>query len=151
MQESIEIILAQELELLRDDITSRHEIAGQNVTGETIRSLEVITNAHTGRLLGATYLGVLEQGREPGKVPRIFVEILKMWIVAKGLSFTDENDLTRFANAIKWNTIKHGSYLYRSGGRNDVYTPAIEDFQNRLAGRIVMYFETEIKNEIESK
>lgn len=151
MTESIENILTEELETLKSDITTRHETAGQKASGATISSLETLTNVNTGQLLGATYLGVLERGRRPGKTPKGFVEILKAWIKAKGLSFSDDDDLTRFANAIKWKMIKSGSELYQAGGRQDIYTPAIADFENRLASRIAVYFEQEIKNKIEDK
>lgn len=145
---SVKEILSEELEQLKSDIIFRHEQAKQLASGKTKASFEKkITSDFSGQLLGAGYSGVLERGRKPGGVPKDFVDILKRWAQAKGISFTDEKKFNLWANAVKWKIIKDGSKLYRSGQTEDIFTTPIEQFSQRLSKRIG-FFEQEIINEI---
>ena len=141
-------ILREELDVLLDKITARMEEQGKVVSGRTRDALEVNVSELHGQLIGPSYMGVLERGRKPGKGPSNFVEILKEWIIAKGLSFEDEEDLTRYANAIKWKIIREGSALFRSGQRDDVFSTPIEEFSDTMARRLAGLYQTEIDNQI---
>lgn len=146
---SISQILTDELDELKSDIILRHEQSGQVATGETKDEFEnKLTSDFSGQLLGASYSGVLERGRKPGKVPREFIDILKRWAAAKGISFKDEEQFDRWANSVKWKIIREGTNLYKSGRTQDIFTTPIERFNERLALRVAGYFEQEIINKI---
>lgn len=151
MSKSTSEILSDNVDKLIVDITERHKAAGQRVTGRTISSLEkkLITNGI--QLLGAEYIGVLERGRSAGKVPKEFAEIIKKWIVAKGLSFKDNADLNRFANAIAWKIRTEGTELYRSNMTKDIFTTPIYDFKERLTKELSEYVTADLKSKIFKK
>lgn len=99
----------------------------------------------------------VEAGQNPGKRPRNFRDIIKQWILDKGLSIAampykqtyinmmgrnaktlkfrteHERGLHYAASAIAWSNKTKGSRLYKKGGRNDVFSPAIERLVNRVA------------------
>lgn len=149
---SISQILNEELEQLKSDIIFRHEQSGQVASGKTKASFETsIPNDYTGQLLGVGYSGALERGRKPGGVPRDFIEILRRWAQAKGISFKDEERFNIWANGVKWKIIKEGTKLYRSGLTEDIFTTPFEQFTNRLYTRIEVQFEQELTNQIFNK
>jgi len=91
-----------------------------------------------------------EAGQNPGKRPRNFREIIKQWILDKGISIAampyspkyngkkkfssaKERGLHYASGAIAWSNKTKGSRLYKSGGRNDVFSPAVERLVNRVA------------------
>lgn len=92
----------------------------------------------------------VEAGQNPGKRPRNFREIIKQWIIDKGISIAampyspkykgkkkfgsaKERGLYYAAGAMAWSNKTKGSRLYKSGGRNDVFSPAVEKLVNRVA------------------
>lgn len=144
----IEDILNEELEALRSEIITFHERAGQVASGKTKDSFSIETQNFSGQLLGASYAGVLEQGRKPGAVPRYFLDIIKRWAIVKGISISDEKQFNRWANAVKWKIIKEGTKLYRSKQTLDIFTTPIANFESRLMDRTALYFKEETLNEI---
>jgi len=149
---TIDKILLSELEALRKDIIERNVQFGSVASGRTNKAFSTrLTGDLSGVLEGATYAGVLQRGRKPGKVPNDMVERIKEWIIAKGLAFKDEKDLDRFANSIKWSIIKFGSKLYRTKQEHDVFDTPIADFENRLASEIAAFYEAKSINEIFNK
>lgn len=141
-------ILRQELDKLKADVITRHEQSGQVASGKTKQSFEVATQPFAGQLMGASYVGVLERGRKPGKVPYDFVDILKRWASAKGISFSDEKQFNRWANGVKWKIIREGTKLYRSGTTQDIFDTPIKEFDIRLTERISIYYQQKVTNEI---
>ncbi len=92
----------------------------------------------------------VEAGQNPGKRPRNFREIIKQWILDKGLSIAampysskyngkkkfssaKERGLYYASGAIAWSNKIKGSRLYKSGGRRDVFSPAVEKLVNKAA------------------
>ena len=144
-------ILKEELDILKSDIIIRLQNSKQVASGETIKKFEKVSNNSNGQLLGASYVGVFEKGRKPGGVPRDFIEILKRWSQAKGMSFENEDKFNLWANAVKWKMIKEGTKLYRSGQTQDIFTTPVEQFSSRLAKRFIIYYESEILNSIFTK
>ena len=55
---------------------------------------------------GAAPMETLETGRKAGKVPRGFEDILKEWMVDKGVNVEDED---KFARSLKWRIIRKGT------------------------------------------
>ncbi|MDR1416269.1 MAG: hypothetical protein LBJ57_02465 [Prevotellaceae bacterium] len=150
--EAIGSILREELDALLRDIISRHEQAGrtgQVASGRTRDSFEVAVEGLHGRIMGNRWPGpVLETGRKPGRVPYDFQSIIREWIVAKGLSFRDNDQLNRWAAAIAWTIKREGTELYRSGAREDIFQTAIADFTDRLANRIAIFYAAEVVSNI---
>ena len=60
----------------------------------------------------APYLKYAQKGRGGGGVPRNFIDILLNWMQRYNVHAKDGDD-ERFANAIKWKTIKSGSSIWR--------------------------------------
>lgn len=92
----------------------------------------------------------VEAGQNPGKRPRNFRDIMKQWILDKGISIAampyspkykgkkkfgsaKERGLHYTAGAIAWSNKTKGSRLYKSGGRSDVFSPAVENLVNKVA------------------
>lgn len=151
MNVDTERIVREELEALKNDIIQKHIAAGQRTTGRTASAFSIVSHPTGGALLGANYSGVLERGRKPGKTPYNFSEIIKKWIIAKGLTFTPnanetaEEALNRYARAIAWKIKKQGSRLHRDvGSRPDIFTTATERFTIRLAERYAADFSNKI-------
>jgi hypothetical protein len=144
----VERILYEELEILEEEIIKRHEQAGQVASGKTRASFLIRSSNLVGTLSGANYVGVLERGRKSGKVPKDFIEILRVWAKFKNISFSDENKFQLWANGVKWKMIREGSKLYRSGQKQDIFDTPIENFNKRLPIRIINYYESELINDI---
>lgn len=106
----------------------KYEMQNQGLGGSDLeKSLDYEVNGDRVTVTAAPYLKYAQKGRGPGKVPRDFTEILETWITKNGIRPATGN-ITQFANAIKWKTIKEGSAIYR-GDRpeRDVVTRPIEE------------------------
>lgn len=134
LDETIRLILREELEDLRKRIIENMGKADQIVTGKTRDSMRVEVQGLSGVLTGRQAFATLETGsrpwsRPPKRVPRFFADLIGEWIDAKGL------DLNKWAVA---HTIIHkGSKLYREGGRADVYSPELQKTIDRIGDRIM--------------
>ena len=62
--ESVQIVLQEELEALKERIIAQHLAAGQKASGRTAASLRVETTENEGTLYGRSAFGVLETGRK---------------------------------------------------------------------------------------
>lgn len=131
-------ILREELEDLRRRIIANMDTADQHATGKTRESLKIEileTNGDTyGILTGRRAFATLERGsrrwsKPPKRVPRFFADLIGEWIDAKGL------DLNKWA--VAHSIIHKGSKLYRTGGRDDIYTPEIRRTLDRIGERII--------------
>lgn len=141
-------------------IRSNMAAAGQNATGKTSESLTVSATEQRLTITGRQAFWTLERGRGPGRTPKNFRQIIAAWIVAKGLPLqlkpikreTGRDAYTRAllaaAGAIAWNIHKQGTKLYREGGRNDIYTPVLEELENKIVARLVPAFDAEITENI---
>ncbi|MDR1454649.1 MAG: hypothetical protein LBJ01_03260 [Tannerella sp.] len=142
-------ILREELERLRDDIIRRQKDAGAWASGKTAAGYEVAVESGTrGWLGGYSYAGVLEKGRKPGKVPVYFKEIIRRWIVAKGLQYKDDKDLNRMAASIAWVIRKKGTKLHRDGREVYIFDTPMKDFTDRLADRLASFYSIQTSNEV---
>lgn len=80
--------------------------------GNLAKSLEYETDGNSFKLYANDYWTYAQKGRGPGRVPYDFTEILEDWIVKNGIKPKNGN-ITQFANAIKYKTIREGSSIYR--------------------------------------
>lgn len=158
--ETPSVILADELEQLRQKIIAQHIAAGQKASGRTAASLHVVVEPQHGVLMGKSPFGVLETGRKAGKVPANFTGIIKQWMRDKGISATPipyktdrphkytpeergENTLAFFiARKIK----RSGNALFRAGGRSDIYSNVIPETTRKIADRLVKLLNMSIEN-----
>ena len=162
------VIVAEELENLKQRIIANMVAAKAVATGNTIRSLHVVP-----RPFGATLesqqrmpFGVLETGRRAGKVPMGFGEIIYRWMQAKGIHSTrvqkpknpwivqtrdDQERADRsMAYAIATTIRKHGSSLYRAGGRDTIYTKEIPVTIERVQKRLGMLVQAIVTEQIKA-
>jgi len=159
-------ILQEELEWLKGKIVEQLRATGTTVTGQTADSIEVYIEGNEKEieayLLGRPAFSTVEKGRGPGGVPHNIVEIIKKWIQDKGISVkqipykrepsekwkpkysVEERSLNMAAGAISHTIATKGTKLHREGGREDIYTPFIDEFIERLDNRIFTDFKTEI-------
>ena len=126
---SISGLLNDELQTLRQDIVSAVEQSGKSATGRTVSGIQVVASGKQAQLEVPSHLFTLETGRGParsGGDKQQFIENLKAWIVAKGISYKDEQDLQRLAGFFRWYINKFGTKQYREGRYQPGVTPVID-------------------------
>lgn len=161
-KKEIKGILTEELDGLRQRIIANHIRAGQKASGRTIASLRVEVEDDHGTLFGRKAFGTLETGRGPGKVPRHFTDIIRQWILDKGIRITaipykrketekwrpkytpQERGLRAMARAIAYKIQKDGTQLHREGGRDDIYSPEVRKAMDNIMNRAFGIFADDI-------
>lgn len=149
---SIQEYLEEALNLTIADIKRRHVAAGQKVTGRTMNALEARVraegNRYIGEIWGRPFTGALETGSAPARKRgteeerQRFIKQLAEWCRMRGFpegGLTDEQ-YERAAKWLKWYIGKYGSRLYRSGGRQDIITPALQMLSNLMTERLSLYY-----------
>lgn len=140
----IEAMLTEVFEQAKQDIIANHERAGQVASGKTRNSLsvEVVsdTTSATATMYGRKYFAALETGSAPWKnqyrhPPKPFVETIAKWMTDKGI-----NGVSAYLVARK--IMREGSKLYRDGGRQDIFSPVMEDIEQRIDAELSSIFET---------
>jgi hypothetical protein len=136
-------ICEEALERVREEIARNIDEHGLTASGATAASMRVVTNAAGATLYGRRYFGVLETGRRPGRVPVNFVDIIKRWMLDKGIP-ADPMPYTRLPSArwkpkytpaergfnnkaarIAYSIRERGTRLYRDGGNPVIFTPPV--------------------------
>lgn len=83
------------------DLKNEMEIRNKVASGNTLRSFELRDTTEGYELIqsldDAAPLYVLQDGREPGRIPFGFTEILERWSEEKGIAFTSERERHSFA------------------------------------------------------
>lgn len=143
-------ILERHLDAVRQKMIQAMSDNGRTASGKSADSLRVEVDGIDGTLYGSASFLTMEHGRRPGAVPANFVEIIKQWIVAKGISVTpitskrqnsqmspEERGLNSLAGAIAFSIMKNGTKLYRDGGYNDIYDTAIEEELEEMADEVL--------------
>lgn len=140
----IEMMLTEVFEQAKRDIIANHERAGQVASGKTRDSLSVEvtsdTTSATATMYGRKYFAALETGSQPWKKqykhpPKPFVETIAKWMVDKGIEGVS-------AYLVARKIMREGSKLYRDGGRQDIFTPVMEDIEQRIDAELSSIFET---------
>lgn len=140
----VEVMLTEVFEQAKRDIIANHERAGQVASGKTRDSLSVEvtsdTTSATATMYGRKYFAALETGSAPWKKqyrhpPRPFVETIAKWMTDKGI-----NGVSAYLVARK--IMREGSKLYRDGGRQDIFTPVMEDIEQRIDAQLSSILET---------
>lgn len=146
----IDAAIVATLNRIRDRITQNINDKGLKASGKTARSMRIETDEFGGRLIGRAYFQSLELGRPAGRVPRNFNEIIRKWIIDKGIMVrripyvrqpserwqpkysVEERSLRMAAGAIAHTIATRGTQLYRQGGRMDIYSPVIREEVEKL-------------------
>lgn len=140
----IEVMLTEVFEQAKRDIIANHERAGQVASGKTRDSLNVEvtsdTTSATATMYGRKYFAALETGSAPWKKqykhpPKPFVETIAKWMVDKGIEGVS-------AYLVARKIMREGSRLYRDGGKQDIFTPVMQDIEQRIDAELSSIFET---------
>lgn len=133
------VLLKDLLEKLNNDIILRSIALGQEASGDTYQqitsSVTPEENVIKGQSTGPSYLEVLEVGRQPGKAPFTFEQIILKWMQDKGITGTDISD-EELARRIAWSIRLHGSKLHRDKIYLDVYDTLVNQFANNAANAL---------------
>ena len=117
----VQNIIFEELEDLRKRIISNIDSTGRRASGRTSGSMHTDVSENRGILFGRMTFGTLETGRKSGKVPAGFYQIIKQWVIDKGISFDSQSERNSFAYLVSRKIAREGTQLYRTGGEADVY------------------------------
>lgn len=145
-------LLELHLNNVKTRIAEQMAAHNRNASGRSVASLNVVINGNIGILYGSKSFLTMEQGRKAGKVPYGFVDIIKQWIIDKGIAVTPiqaktqrakltpaERGLNSFAGAVAYTIMKKGTKLYRDKGYNDIFTSAINEELKLLADELVIF------------
>jgi len=142
-------ILSQTGNTVVDQIRQNLASTGTNATGKTSSSLrfEVIDQTDTQilRIIGKPFFKVVETGRKPTpeytKPSKEFVESIKEWCRARGKE-------EKAAYGIALSIHQKGTKLFRSGGREDIFSNVItDDFVDGISKAVLGQFTNEyLKN-----
>lgn len=166
-------IIADELDELRLRIIQNMQNAGAVATGNTIRSLQVVTEGDGVALKSMQRMpfGVLETGRKPGNVPGMkngvpvgFAAIIYRWMKAKGIHATDvkkpknpwkmtaydaqEKADRSLSFAIATSIMRNGTLLFQNGGRDTIYSREIPKTVERIKEQLTRLVSAEVVEQI---
>lgn len=132
----VQNIIFEELEDLRKRIISNIDSAGRKASGRTSGSMHTDISENRGILFGRMAFGTLETGRKSGKVPAGFYQIIKQWVIDKGISFDSQSERNSFAYLVSRKIAREGTQLYRTGAEADVYTTEVPETIERIKDRV---------------
>lgn len=127
------------LDELRQRIIGNMTAAGQMVSGRTAQSLQIERPADNEvRLVARPFFSALETGSAPwsGRTGNHisaaeFRDIIQQWAERKGIVPMDMTAQS-FAYVVARKIMRTGSKLYRNGGRQDIFTPAVEQAEKDI-------------------
>lgn len=132
----VQNIIFEELEDLRKRIISNIDSTGRKASGRTSGSMHTDVSENRGILFGRMAFGTLETGRKPGKVPAGFYQIIKQWVIDKGISFDSQSERNSLAYLVSRKIAREGTQLYRRGAEADVYTAEVPETIERIKDRV---------------
>lgn len=121
----------------------RYQMASYGMADSNLsKSLNAEIEGNEVKITAAGYWDYAQKGRPAGKVPYNFQDIIATWAVGRGIRTPD---LMKFANAVKWKTIKDGSSLYRNPEKQrDFDSEAIQENLDWLKGKVGVFIMNEI-------
>lgn len=160
-------IVADELKLMIERIAVNFDRTGTNASGKTKQSMRVEVTEFGVVVFARRYFQGVEIGRPNGRVPKGFNDIIKEWILNKGITIKQipykrqssanwkpkysvpERSLNMAAGAIASNIKSKGTQLHQIGGRNDIYSNEIsltvDNIKKRLSSEIISQIKLNIK------
>ncbi len=147
-------IVTKHLQAIRQGIAANMEAMKRTATGKSVASLKVETGKNgkgesSAFLTGGKQWEYMERGRGPGKVPYNFRDIIREWIVAKGISLsgvpgkTQERKLQSLSYMIAHSIMTKGTSLHRNSGYNDIFDTLIAKEMDKLADEAAGVIEVE--------
>lgn len=150
--ENVQEMIRLHLENVKSKIVQAMADNQRNASGRSVASLSIEVSGNKGVLYGSKSFLVMERGKKPGKVPYRFRDIIKQWIIDKGISVTPiptkkrqskytphERGLNSMAGAIAYKIMKEGTKLHRDNGYNDIFTSAVRDELKVLENELVLF------------
>lgn len=123
---------------------------GINASGRTSQSLRVETYADGVRLViggkDTAPLATLEVGRDGGKVPRGFTDIIDQWSRDKGLTFGSERERRTFAYLTARKIAREGTERHKDN--IDVYSTIVETAARELVTTMTPVIVREINRQV---
>lgn len=148
----VQEMLQRHLENVKARVAQAMADNSRNASGRSVASLQVVVSENVGTLYGSKSFLVMERGKKPGKVPFGFRDIIKQWIVDKGISVTPipskrrvtkytpyERGLNSLAGAIAYKIMKEGTKLHRDNSFNDIYTTAVQEELAALSEEMMLF------------
>lgn len=142
LKQIVEAKLKAAISKIQDNLES----TGTNTKSmRTSRSLRLESSDYGFIIYGRKAFATVETGRMAGGIPKGFNDIIKQWIIDKGISVTqipykrkesqnwkpkyreDERSLIIAAGAISFTIKKSGTSLFRKGGRKDIFSNAFSE------------------------
>lgn len=132
-------IIQGHLATIIDKIKKRMSERGRNASGRTAASLTIKPSQYGGAVYAKESAQFLEHGRGGGKIPTGFIEIIKQWIIDKGLTVKPiettrqssitpyERGLNSLSGAIAYSIMKNGTSLHKAKAYDDIYTTVLEE------------------------
>lgn len=146
---NVQILLEKHLEQIKVGIKIMMSEHKRNASGRSVSSLAVMFESPTrASLEGDEQWMVMEDGRGSGKGPYGFRDIIKQWIINKGISIqprgneTQDSAINSAAYLITRSIIQKGSALHRLHEHQDIYDSVVDDSMNKLAKDVGVAFET---------
>lgn len=141
LKQIVEAKLQAAISKIQDNLQS----TGTNASGRTSQSLRLESSDYGFIIYGRKAFATVETGRMAGGVPKGFNDIIKQWIIDKGISVTQipykrkesqnwrpkysvsERSLIIAAGAISFTIKKSGTSLFRKGGRKDIFSTVFNE------------------------
>ena len=142
----VQNIIFEELEDLRKRIISNIDSTGRRASGRTSGSMHTDVSENRGILFGRMAFETLETGRKTGKVPAGFYQIIKQWVIDKGISFDSQSERNSFAYLVSRKIAREGTQLYRMGSDADVYTTEVPETIERIKDRVGFFMRLEFES-----
>lgn len=127
-------IIRQFLVAIQDDIRQRAQSAGKVLSGKTINSMRVEVTNQKGKLVGAPYFTILEDGRAPTKDhtpgnPTVREQLL-VWLKSRSIQPRPDRNgriptLESLAYVMARQIHTYGDKLFQRGGKSGIISGAI--------------------------
>lgn len=147
---SVQKILEQEFELIRQELIAKHIELGMKASGRWIDSLESVASKNNIKLIGEHYTDQLVYGRRPGRMPP--VKAIEQWIKDKGI--VRNIPITSLAWAIAKKIQREGTNYFQQGGTDLISSviteKRIQSIINKIGNEVLLdivpYFINRFKN-----
>ena len=154
-----ETIVVEELFMFIQRVRQNIASADQVVSHATINSIKMGGHGPSGgNVVGASYIGVLETGRKPGKFPPLMqlpsgrkVSVLYPWVMKREAGSMDESACASAAYLIARSIAQKGTALWRKGGRKDIFTNEVLITERIVQERLNAYYEGILVSQFKDK
>lgn len=122
----------------------------RNASGASVRKMKIVMESPDHGYLASPNFSfrVMERGRKMGKVPHGFVDIIKKWIIDKGIPIhtstahgydptSFDKQAKRMAGAIAHSIMQNGTRLHRNSQFDDIFTTNINVATARLGTQLM--------------